>query len=337
MPFYNPHIAGIVPYLAKSYKLSIITFEDNLRQGKDWKAIPADFHTVRIRGISGMLSIIRKMNRNEIVGFCGVLYSPRYFLFCLGASLKAKTIQVFSEGFKNFRVRRSFLLSLLPWHKISLFGIGSNSVADYHKHLLLSKPRKNYHDFAYPYDLEFPDLRESPREYFSIFVGQLIQRKNVESFLDFAHSCIKVNSQLKFMIVGTGPNEIQLKQYCRELDLQGSVDWMGYTSRNEVLNLMSNANSLFLDSHYEGWGAVCLEATACGTYLLLGKNVRSRSLLETDDIGLIFEKRYLDKPQPLLKKIQNLTIVNRTQIQNHAKSYSSKSLSQIVFDDLRVL
>ena len=300
MPFYNPHIAGIVPFLAKSYKLHIVTFEENLRVGKEWNSIPKNISAFKIGGTGELLSVIRRMRRTDVIGFYGVLYNPKYFLFCSIASRRTQSSQIFSEGFRSFRFRRSFLLSLLPWHKISLFGIGYDSVTDYHKHIQLSKPRANYPGFAFPFDLQFPELREAPREYFSIFVGQLIQRKNVESFLDFAHGCITIDSKLKFMIVGAGPDELELKQYCQELNLQASVDWVGSASREQVLNLMSNAKSLFLNSHYEGWGAVCLEACACGTYLLLGENVRARSLVETDEIGAILEEGDLDNPMHLI-------------------------------------
>jgi len=81
----------------------------------------------------------------------------------------------------------------------------------------------------------------------------------VESFAQFSN--MQPNSKL--LMVGTGPKEKYLKTLVTDLGISEKVDFISWTTREKILELMCNAN-VFLFPSAEGAGMVVLEAMACG-------------------------------------------------------------------------
>ena len=101
--------------------------------------------------------------------------------FCSIASRRTQSSQIFSEGFKSLGldVLSYFLYFLgIKSHSSALDTILSQITINIYNCLSLVRTTPG---LPSPSTYNFQSSR-STREYFSIFVGQLIQRKNVESF-----------------------------------------------------------------------------------------------------------------------------------------------------------
>lgn len=81
----------------------------------------------------------------------------------------------------------------------------------------------------------------------------------IESFAQFS----EIQSNSKLLMVGTGPKEHYLKTLVKDLAISDKVNFIEWTTREKILELMCNA-SAFLFPSAEGAGMVVLEAMACG-------------------------------------------------------------------------
>lgn len=93
-----------------------------------------------------------------------------------------------------------------------------------------------------------------------IFVGRLISIKRLDRFLRAFAFARQECPKLKGMVVGEGPERRQMEQLAAQLELSGSVAFLG--ERYDVPELLQNADMLVLCSDDEGFPNVLLEAMA---------------------------------------------------------------------------
>ncbi len=116
-----------------------------------------------------------------------------------------------------------------------------------------------------------------------IFVGQLIERKNILTFLEVA----KQNQDLfaKLYIVGDGPLKDSVLSIIKEIP---HAIYLANKDNQETRKLMSECDLLVLPSLFDGWGAVVNEALQEGCVVLCSSACGSASLLDGEKRGGIF-------------------------------------------------
>ena len=118
----------------------------------------------------------------------------------------------------------------------------------------------------------------SAKKYFSpktsghkyIYVGQLIERKNLQNVIR-AFSTIMKN-QDKLTIVGSGLLESELKQLVNLSGINEKVHFAGYLKEEELTPLLCMSDTLVLASTVEVWGLVVNEALASGLHVVVSEN-----------------------------------------------------------------
>lgn len=99
-----------------------------------------------------------------------------------------------------------------------------------------------------------------------IYVGQLIERKNVATLV----SAVATIPSAHLTITGVGPLREDLeKQISETFDDPSRVHFTGYVSGEDVPSLMREHGVLVLPSHSEVWGLVVNEALACGLHVVV--------------------------------------------------------------------
>jgi glycosyltransferase involved in cell wall biosynthesis len=115
------------------------------------------------------------------------------------------------------------------------------------------------------FDSPAPDDRaESPadRPFRIITVGRLIPEKNFDGLLEaFALLAIDRND-IELQVVGDGPMADALHEKSSRLGLSAKVEWLGY--RNDVRELLADADLFVLPSISEAYGIAMVEAMAAG-------------------------------------------------------------------------
>jgi glycosyltransferase involved in cell wall biosynthesis len=100
-----------------------------------------------------------------------------------------------------------------------------------------------------------------------IYVGQLIERKNVASVLR-SFAAIKTGAD-SLTIVGDGPLTQELTNLTTALGVTSSVHFVGHKSQEELAALYAASNTLILASTNEVWGLVVNEALASGLHVVV--------------------------------------------------------------------
>jgi len=135
-----------------------------------------------------------------------------------------------------------------------------------------------------------------------LYVGQLVKRKGVIQVLKalLALKC----SEISFMIVGSGPEEENLKKFCREYKLD-NVFFEGFHQQQILPKYYALADIFILPSFQEAWGLVINEALASGLYILASRYAGATYDLINNENGKIFNPYNIDEIARCLYEIKN--------------------------------
>lgn len=100
-------------------------------------------------------------------------------------------------------------------------------------------------------------------EPFALFVGRLVPYKGVENLL---HVIVAKESNIRFVIVGVGPEEQRLRMIVEKLGIRDQVDFLGKVDEARLNELFARAQVFCLtsNSRLEAFGVVLLEAMRAG-------------------------------------------------------------------------
>lgn len=92
-------------------------------------------------------------------------------------------------------------------------------------------------------------------------VGHLINRKGH----DLVIKAMRELPRYQLFVIGSGEEELALKQLARDLEVESQVRFLGALSQPQLREYYGAADALVLASSREGWANVLLESMACGT------------------------------------------------------------------------
>jgi glycosyltransferase involved in cell wall biosynthesis len=127
---------------------------------------------------------------------------------------------------------------------------------------------------------------------YALYVGRLSEEKGIDILLD---AWAGVGFPLK--IIGDGPLKSSV-----ESNALSSVEYLGLKKKEEVLELVQNADFIIMASTwYEGFPMVLVEAFACGTPALVSRLGSMKEIVVPHNTGLHFEA---GNPTDLAEKAQ---------------------------------
>ena len=104
---------------------------------------------------------------------------------------------------------------------------------------------------------------ENTYDYDMIYVGRLTYQKDPQRLMRLCARLKESKPDLKVAIVGTGELEAEVKDLCRELNLQDNVAFLGFQSN--PIKMIHDSKAMILTSRWEGTPMCALEAMALGT------------------------------------------------------------------------
>lgn len=136
---------------------------------------------------------------------------------------------------------------------------------------------------------------------FFLYFGRLAAEKGVATLLLAAH-----NANVPLRIVGTGPDAARLKSLA--LSTGGSVEFLGYRSGSELLDIIRSARAIVLPSEwYENAPMSILESYASGK-LVLGADIGGiPEMIVSGETGFLFESGNFEQLSLLLTTVANMT------------------------------
>ncbi len=97
------------------------------------------------------------------------------------------------------------------------------------------------------------------------YVGRLQRYKGIDVVLRTIASLHQEGLSVRFVIAGRGGDRARLESVTRELGIEALVDFRGYISEPDKIELLRSVWANVYPSPKEGWGITNIEAAACGT------------------------------------------------------------------------
>ena len=136
---------------------------------------------------------------------------------------------------------------------------------------------------------------ENTYDYDMIYVGRLTFQKDPQRLMRLCARLKERKPDLKAAIVGTGELEAEVKELCRELNLQENVQFLGFQSN--PIKMVHDTKAMILTSRWEGTPMCALEAMALGTPVVSTPSDGMKDLIDdgingylTDDDEVMAEK-----------------------------------------------
>jgi len=166
--------------------------------------------------------------------------------------------------------------------------------------------------------------RELHPKYLLLYVGQLIRRKGIIQVLKALN--ILGDLEIGLLVVGSGPEETNLKAFCKENKLQ-KVFFEGFQQQEMLPKYYALADIFILPSFEEVWGLVVNEALASGLYVLSSKYAgASYDLIKEGWNGEIFDPYKVEEIVDLIKRVKE-KIKNIRERQDDISHYAYKEFS----------
>jgi len=116
-----------------------------------------------------------------------------------------------------------------------------------------------------------------------VTVGRLVPWKQVDQIIEALARCDGVG----LVIIGDGPERGHLEELVRTLDLRDRVYFAGARSKAETLSLMAACDLFVLNSTYEGFPHVVLEAMSLGLPVVATAVGGTPEVVEDEENGLL--------------------------------------------------
>lgn len=205
---------------------------------------------------------------------------------------------------------------------------------------------RNGTDLTYPSNPE--ELIEMVNEKYNLaienmiflFVGRLVENKNIDFSLKVLKILKERNYNFKFIIVGSGPYENNLKQTIKEYNLNENVIFTGLIKdRTELSGLYLRSDMFLFPSSFDTFGLVALEAATMKTPSFMVKNTCASEVIINNENGFAEiedENVWADKLEKCFKDKSLITNLKENSYKTIYKSWGdiTKELYDIYLDTI---
>lgn len=160
---------------------------------------------------------------------------------------------------------------------------------------------------------ELLTLRAEPSGQRLITICRLVPRKNVELVIRAMQALRTDFPNLRYDVVGDGPDRSRLEDLTRELGLESIVTFYGWVVESEKLSLLAKARlavmvpkQLEQGSDVEGLGIVYLEAAALGLPIIASRTGGIEDIVHDGETGLLVNPDSADElVQAIIRLLNN--------------------------------
>jgi len=141
----------------------------------------------------------------------------------------------------------------------------------------------------------FTPIKNKVDEKYILYSGRLDYRKGLFDLIESSKIICQVHPELSFVITGKGILIDKLKRRVNESGLKNNFNFVGFVSREKLIQLYQQATIYVLPSHYEGLPTVLLEAMACGCPVVATSVSGNLDVLTQDHDGILVPPKSPDK------------------------------------------
>lgn len=115
------------------------------------------------------------------------------------------------------------------------------------------------------------------------------------------------NLKLKLRIAGKGSKEEELRNLCKEFNIEDYVEFLGYIEQKEVPRVFNSFDIAVFPSIFESFGVAAVEAEACGIPVIVSDAGGLMEATSSEYSSLIFKKKDIND---LVNRIETLLYDN---------------------------
>jgi glycosyltransferase involved in cell wall biosynthesis len=294
----SPHQSFLIKELAKKHEVILAVLEEiseeRLEQG--WKKPDIGNAKVVFLQNQEVADSLQKNNRNAVGVFSGIASYKIIRGVFKGLNKNACTI-VIAEAGSNlgwqsfFRKPLYYLKALFYKNKIdAIFAMGNLGV-DFYRSVGFPKDKI----FRFQYFTGQPQLDELAEITFEnenvpvmLFIGQLIDRKDIIKLLNVINNLKDIDYEFK--IIGDGPLREEVENIISKYSLANKVTLHGNMDNLQAMDFLLNSDYLILPSKFDGWGAVVNEALSRGVKVITNTNCGASCIVEEIKWGTVYKR-----------------------------------------------
>ena len=141
----------------------------------------------------------------------------------------------------------------------------------------------------------FTPIKNKVDEKYILYSGRLDYRKGLFDLIESSKIICQVHPEISFVITGKGILIEKLKRRVNESGLKKNFNFVGFVSREKLIQLYQQATIYVLPSHYEGLPTVLLEAMACGCPIVATSVSGNLDVLTQGHDGILVPPKSPDK------------------------------------------
>ncbi|MEG2002577.1 MAG: glycosyltransferase [Clostridia bacterium] len=158
-----------------------------------------------------------------------------------------------------------------------------------------------------------------------LFVGQIINHKNIKFSLDALKKAKEKGFKFKFVLVGTGYNFDEIKEYAEKIGLKNETSFLGSIhDREELSKIYSRADIFLFPSTYDNAPLVVMEASNCQTPAIVMKGSTTAEKIKDGFNGFITSdsvEEYAGKIVDSVKDIEKLKVIAKNAQETVGQSF----------------
>jgi glycosyltransferase involved in cell wall biosynthesis len=215
-----------------------------------------------LRIITFSLNSIRHLKNQDVVH----IHSPMYMIVGFIAKFFGKKVYMTYHGEDFYIVKNSILFKLFSKIFSAVFILSPeirSELEDIHTCPIIDVNNGVNTDIYKDYGRQ----RKKQILVVSAFKYQKGHKFMLEAFKEF----LDVNNEYQLILVGEGELKEEIKEYCFNNELDKKVDFLGYLTADELVELYNQTEIFVLPSLWEGFPKVLLEAMSCGCKVICTK------------------------------------------------------------------
>jgi glycosyltransferase involved in cell wall biosynthesis len=236
-----------------------------------------------------------------VVFFTGT--SSMAFVTVIARIFGVKTVKIITGDIKmttrdqdgNRRLILPFMINSMKrmmLRLVDMIVIESPSVSKHYSYLNEGGVRKKPRRVIPPYievDKFHCTILPSEREMIVGYVGRLSTEKGVMNLAKAMPGVINRRKDIKFVLIGNGPLDGDIKRLVKANGLEGFVEFIGWANHDQIPDYLNKFKLMAMPSFSEGLPNVLLEAMACRTPVLATPVGGIQDLIVDEDTGFLLK------------------------------------------------
>jgi phosphatidylinositol alpha-1,6-mannosyltransferase len=143
-----------------------------------------------------------------------------------------------------------------------------------------------------------------------VTVCRLLEKKGVDQALRAFAGLLRLHPDTRYLIVGSGPFEPELRALAEGLGVTHAVAFAGNVAEQELVDhyrlgdVFMMPNRALANGDTEGFGLVFLEANGCGLPVIAGRDGGSTDAVRDDDNGLLVDGHSVPQIQAAMVRLR---------------------------------